>query len=360
MSSFSNRDKLLKMLLILVGILLVVSMLSSLHKKNSLTLGDNAGQPSVSEGQGAGSKIPDGNVSSENPETDSESDEKNMPDSEGDSESGDGNQTDKGNKPDTGEEFPGASFSLIGEVLNSGLWGGESMLDKRAVYAEGFYFEPLSDSLRRYITGISASEDTDFASLAYVHVLYSNMEGESTPGELICSEDAAKDLVEIFYELYRNDYRFTKIGLIEEYDGNITDAMAENLTFCLARPGVELGIETNDPPFSQGAPQDSQASVAGDPAVSRETQQEPLALLPGLSEGLCLVVNPLYNPLISYQTEGEILVTPKESQPYADRAPSFAYKIDGEDLCQKLFLQHGFTWGGNRNDGKAYCGFPLE
>lgn len=345
MSSPANRDKLIKMLLILIGILLVVGVLSSLHKKSALSLSDYAEQQTGTEdtekisGSSEGSRTQE-SLTPDGPETDgSEADfqssgESTPENSEEDEDFrkdpghdiADDNENSEESRQDgdeTGDDSESGALSLIGEVLNSSL-GGESMLERRAVYADGFYYEPLSDSLRRYITGISASADADFDSLVYAHVLYCDMEGETAPGELICSADAAKDLVEIFYELYRNDYRFTKVGLIEEYDGDVEKAMAENLTFCLARP------------------------------------EDPLPLLPGLSEGFCMVVNPLYNPLSAYQTEGDPLVTPKEGASYADRALSFAYKIDEDDLCCELFLQHGFTWGGNRNDGKAYCAFRLK
>ncbi len=350
MSSPANRDKLIKMLLILMGILLVVGVLSSLHKKSALSLSDYAEQQTGAEDSGKTSGSSEENGAQESLPTDSSDKDGSKADSQSSGDStpenseededsrkdpghaiNDGNENSKESRQDgdetdgdeAGDDSESGDLSLIGEVLNSSL-AGESMLEQRAVYADGFYYEPLSDAFRRYITGFSASADADFDSLVYAHILYCDMEGETAPGELICSADAAKDLVEIFYELYRNDYRFTKVGLIEEYDGDVEKAMAENLTFCLARP------------------------------------EDPLPLLPGLSDGLCMVVNPLYNPLAAYQSEGETLVTPKEGASYADRTLSFAYKIDEDDLCCKLFLQHGFTWGGNRNDGKAYCAFQLK
>ena len=32
-------------------------------------------------------------------------------------------------------------------------------------------------------------------------------------------------------------------------------------------------------------------------------------------------------------------------------------KIDENDLCYKLFIEHGFTWGGNWNSSKDYQHF---
>ena len=52
-----------------------------------------------------------------------------------------------------------------------------------------------------------------------MNVLYCNFQGETETGELICNRKIADDLVEIFYELYRNEYRIGKIRLIDDYNG---------------------------------------------------------------------------------------------------------------------------------------------
>lgn len=303
-----NREKWIKMFLVLAGILFAVGFLSHLHKKNSLSLSDYAEQhPEWYEEQETSAEStsddgqPQGNADSSAP-----------PDTSGTGKAPDtadnapfpSGGTDDGSDPDTAP--------LTGELLN-----GDSMLSFRAVYRDNFYYEPLSDSLKNHIRGVSVPQDDDCERLVYAHILYNDPEGTARRGELICSRDAAKDLVEIFYELYCNDYRFSKIGLIEEYDGSVQTAMAENFSFCLA---------------------------------SSE----------GLSEGLCMVVNPLYNPLVSYDAQGVQTILPEEGSPYADRSLSFAYKIDGDDLCHRLFLKHDFVWGGNGNTSKKYGMFTLK
>lgn len=303
-----NREKLIKMLLVLAGILLAVGFLSHLRKKSSLSLSDYAGQhPEWYEGEETSAEStsddaqPEGNAGS-GAQPDTSGTGETVPDNADDAPPESGG-TDDGSDPDTAP--------LTGELLN-----GDSMLSFRAVYRDSFYYEPLSDPLKDHIRGVSVPQDDDCEQLVYAHILYNDPEGTARRGELICSADAAKDLVEIFYELYRNDYRFSGIGLIEEYDGSVQTAMAENFSFCLA---------------------------------SSE----------GMSDGLCMVINPLYNPLISYDAQGGQTVMPEEGSPYADRSLSFAYKIDDDDLCHKLFLQHGFVWGGNGNTAKKYGMFTL-
>lgn len=303
-----SREKWIKMLLVLAGILIAVGFLSHLRKKSSLSLSDYAKQhPEWYEGAetSAGSTSddgqPEGNVGSgAHPDTSGTGET--VPDNADDAPPESGG-IDDGSDPDTAP--------LTGELLN-----GNSMLSFRAVYRDSFYYEPLSDPLKDHIRGVSVSQDDDCERLVYAHILYNDPDGTARRGELICSADAAKDLVEIFYELYRNDYRFSGIGLIEEYDGSVQTAMADNFSFCLA---------------------------------SSE----------GMSDGLCMVINPLYNPLISYDAQGGQTVMPEEGIQYADRSLSFAYKIDDDDLCHKLFLQHGFVWGGNSNTAKKYGMFTL-
>lgn len=216
---------------------------------------------------------------------------------------------------------------LTGAALN-----GTSMLEQRTSLNEDFYYEPVSDKLKRYMTGISypnenPDDDADepqisLDELRYVHILHYDFEGNSVEGELICNEYISQDLLEIFYELYRNEYRLEKVLLIDEYDGDDDLSMEDNNTCCFNYRPV-----TNSTSLSMHA------------------------------YGLAIDINPLYNPYISYRLDGSREILPASAQPYADRGLSFPYKIDEDDLCYKLFIQHGFIWGGNWNNIKDYQHF---
>ena len=71
--------------------------------------------------------------------------------------------------------------------------------------------------------------------------------------------------------------------------------------------------------------------------------------------GLAIDINPLYNPYVEYAKDGsgELTATPNEGSSYADRSKDFPYKIDENDFCYKLFTEHGFSWGGNKNNAKV-------
>lgn len=209
---------------------------------------------------------------------------------------------------------------------------------ERVSYKEGFYYEPLSNDLISYITGTSypalpseapegtlnvgEQNDISYADLRYVHIIHYDFDGKLAEGELICHNSIAEDLVEIFYDLYASEYQIEKVTLIENYNGDDTASMADNNTSCF-----------------------NYRVVDGTKSLSRHAL------------GLAIDINPLYNPYIRYDKKGGQTVSPVEGEAYADRTVSFPYKIDPDDLCYRLFTEHGFTWGGNWNSSKDYQHF---
>ena len=188
--------------------------------------------------------------------------------------------------------------------------------------------------MKRYITGVSFpvapenSEETlaiSYDDLRYVHILHYDFDGNRAEGELICNDAFAQDLVEIFYELYRNEYQLESVLLIDEFDGDDTASMEANNTSCF-----------------------NYRVVDGTTSLSKHAL------------GLALDINPYYNPYVTYEKDGSEKVSPAAAVNYADRSISFPYKIDENDLCYKLFTEHGFTWGGNWNSVKDYQHFQKK
>lgn len=198
---------------------------------------------------------------------------------------------------------------------------------ERTTYQPGFYYEPLTDEVKLKITGISYPESgcsVPYEDLHYVGLLYRDFNGEEQTGELICNKAVAQDMVEIFYELYRNDYQIERIRLIDEYNGDDTASMADNNTSCF-----------------------NYRVVDGTTSLSKHAY------------GLAIDINPFYNPYVVFNKDGtdNTYISPAGSEIYADRSQDFAYKIDENDLCYRLFIEHGFTWGGNWNSSKDYQHF---
>ena len=346
-----NRDKILKMVVILAAIIVIAGSLSRLLHRDSLTLTEyenlqsasRSEEPGGSEAQpsGSGSASPshpkeEGNApsqSSDGSQSPSGTPSQTSPDDQEasgsltDNTAASSSEDSSSSLPQSGQEPQDTPDQPTGAVLN-----GTSMLEQRYSLTDDFYYEPISDKLQRYMTGISypdtsASEDADqpeigFDELRYVHILHYDFEGNVRPGELICNEYIAQDVTEIFYELYRNEYRLERVSLIDEYDGDDEASMEANNTSCFNYRPV-----TNNAVLSMHA------------------------------YGLAVDINPLYNPYIAYLKDGSQEVLPASAQPYADRSVGFPYKIDDEDLSYKLFTQHGFIWGGNWNNVKDYQHF---
>lgn len=189
-----------------------------------------------------------------------------------------------------------------------------------------FYYAPLNEVQIDYITGCSYPQNEDnlaitYDDLRYVHILHYDFEGNLAEGELICNNYIAQDLIEIFYELYLNEYQLERVTLIENYDGDDTLSMTDNNTSCF-----------------------NYRVVDGTTNLSKHAY------------GLAIDINPFYNPYVTYPG-GKIRISPPGSEPYADRDTDFPYKIDENDLCYKLFKEHGFTWGGDWNSSKDYQHF---
>lgn len=211
---------------------------------------------------------------------------------------------------------------------------------------DSFSYSELTNEVKVRITGISypitRSEadslavpavnilsDSDnlqisYEDLRYLTVLYYDFDGNIQEGELICNAYIAEDLKEIFYELYRNEYRIESIRLIDDYNGDDTASMEANNTSCF-----------------------NYRVVDGTTSLSKHAL------------GCAIDINPFYNPYVVFDKtgNGQDYISPKGSEIYADRSKDFAYKIDENDLCYKLFKEHGFTWGGDWNSCKDYQHF---
>ena len=354
-----DRAKLLKMLATLSAIVVIAGSLTRLIRGDSMSLSEYAQRnPPVSqsgENNSSGSDtLPEtdaSGMSGENPSASSAG--SGSPGTLGNPANGDpsgspagsgspgtlGNPADgdlsgspAGRGSSDGENLMTENLQNETSLLTGASLNGTSQLEQRVTLTDDFYYEPLSDHLRRYITGVSypavnteeeaALLAVSYDDLRYVHVLHYDFDGNPAEGELICNEYIAQDLVEIFYELYYNEYQIERMVLIDEYDGDDTASMEDNNTSCFNYRVVE-----------------------GSESLSKHAY------------GLAIDINPFYNPYVTYEKDGTEKVSPVAALGYADRSVNFPYKIDEEDLCCRLFKEHGFIWGGNWNSLKDYQHF---
>lgn len=189
-----------------------------------------------------------------------------------------------------------------------------------------FYVSDIPNSVWKNMQGKSYSEDCTVArkDLRYVHVLYVDFGGRTREGELIVNKLIAEDVLDIFKQLYEAEYPIEKIALIDEYDGDDELSMSDNNTSAF-----------------------NFRTIAGTDIVSKHGM------------GLAVDINPFYNPQVK-ETGSGIEVSPEDAISYADRSVDFLYKIDHDDLCYRLFTEHGFEWGGDWETSKDYQHFEYS
>ncbi len=197
---------------------------------------------------------------------------------------------------------------------------------------ESFTISQIPDSIFLLMEGKSFSRNctTPRSDLRYLRVLHYDEQGKVQTGELICNKAIASDLIDIFRELYRQRYVISRMQLIDHYDADDQKSMTANNTSCF-----------------------NFRYVSGTKMVSKH------------GKGMAIDINPLYNPYVRVRN-GKTIVEPLAGQPYANnretqkkqgRLKGASQIIDRNDLCYRLFIQHGFRWGGAWRSSKDYQHF---
>ena len=180
--------------------------------------------------------------------------------------------------------------------------------------AQEFSSQPIPDSVFQRMQGRSWPEGCTIrrADLRYLRLSHYDAEKRQHVGEMVCNKAIADDLLDIFRELYRQQYPIQRIRLIDDYDASDERSMRDNNSscFCYRR-------------------------ISGTTKLSKHAQ------------GMAVDINTLYNPYVRTGKNGRRIVEPATATKYVDRRKSFPYKIVKGDLLHRLFLQHGFKWGGS-------------
>ena len=190
---------------------------------------------------------------------------------------------------------------------------------------EGFYKTHITDEIFAGMKGRSFKENCTLPreDLRYLHLLHKGFDGETKEGELICNMHIADDLLDIFERLYEAGYQIERVRPVDEYDADDEKSMRANNSSCFNFRFISYTT-----------------------TVSKH----------GL--GMAVDINTLYNPYIK-KVNGRLSIEPATAVEYADRSRDFPHKIDEDDLCFKLFTEHGFEWGGNWRTEKDYQHFEM-
>lgn len=207
-------------------------------------------------------------------------------------------------------------------------WMAGSIIDDNEVKTEKiekwFAAETISDAVFERMKGksFSANCTVSLSDLRYLRVIHRNRDGKTQRGELVCNKAIANDLIDIFKKLYEADYAIERMMLVDEYDAVDEKSMTANNTSCF-----------------------NFRFVTGTKTVSKH------------GRGMAIDINPLYNPC--YNTRNG-KVEPVAGKPYAKNRTdkkNCPMMIDRKDLCYRLFISHGFKWGGNWKSKKDYQHF---
>lgn len=198
--------------------------------------------------------------------------------------------------------------------------------DSHEISSSDFYIAEITDDIFARMQGKSYKEDCTVPreDLRYVHVRHMGFDGEVKDGELVVNKAIADDVLAIFEELYKADYPIEKVRLVDEYDADDEASMSDN----------------NSSAFNF-------RFISHTTRISRH----------GL--GMAVDINTRYNPYVK-TVDGKLSIEPANGADYVDRSKDFPHKIDHEDLCYKLFKEHGFTWGGDWTHSKDYQHFERD
>lgn len=160
------------------------------------------------------------------------------------------------------------------------------------------------------------------SDLRYLLCLHRDIKGVARVGEMVVNKTIAADMLEIFKQLYVNNYPIERMRLIDYWDADDERSMTDN----------------NSSSFNF-------RFISHTTKVSKH------------GAGLAVDINPLYNPYHKRLADGTEVIEPAAGKPYLDRTKTFDYKINKNDLCYRLFIQHGFEWGGDWTSVKDYQHF---
>jgi hypothetical protein len=189
---------------------------------------------------------------------------------------------------------------------------------------EAFRIDTLSNEVFSRMKGKSYPEGCTVArsDLRLLSVLHYDADGSTKHGQMVCNKAIADDLLDILRSLYEAHYPIERMTLIDDYDADDERSMTANNTSCFC--------------YRQ---------IAGSKRLSKHAQ------------GLAVDINPLYNPCVKKQSDGKTNIQPAAGARYANRRQTSPYRLERGDLCYRLFVEHGFRWGGDWKTTKDYQHF---
>ncbi|WP_027415332.1 M15 family metallopeptidase [Aneurinibacillus terranovensis] len=183
-------------------------------------------------------------------------------------------------------------------------------------------YGPIPAKIQNKIWGVSYTKDSPVKmnQLSYVRVRYIGFDNKEHRGELIVNKKLAKEVFDIFEELYQKKYPIEKAGLVDDYHGSDELSMGNN----------------NSSAFNT-------RMIAGTRTLSRH------------SYGAAVDINPVQNPQITGTT-----IDPPLASSYANRRVIRKGMITKGDVCYNAFKKRGWIWGGEWKSTRDYMHFEKK
>lgn len=215
-------------------------------------------------------------------------------------------------------------------------------IDAQENYAEIiFTAEPIPSHVLATMLGKSLPNDMGWPvhpdNLRYLTMSHWGYDGVVHVGHMVVHEAVAQEVLEIFKELFDNQFPIERMQLIDEYDANDDLSMEANNSsaFCCRYITDKPGTYSNH------------------------------------SYGLAVDVNPDTNPYIRWNpSQNKWVVYPKtgrrfvnlsdDGTSFPDRTESYQGIIVKESLCYIAFKKRGWDWGGDWKNYKDYQHFAKD
>ena len=158
------------------------------------------------------------------------------------------------------------------------------------------------------------NENIGLEQLRYLKLIHYNFNHEIQVGEMIVNAELAQDVLNIFKELFEQEYEIQSVYLVDNYwqagmtgDEADTASIEQNNTSCFNYRPVTGGSTLSDHAY-----------------------------------GRAIDINPQQNPYIN--ASGGYSHT--NAAPYIDRSSGLPHVIIDGDICDSIFEKYGFSWGG--------------
>jgi hypothetical protein len=204
------------------------------------------------------------------------------------------------------------------ETVPAGTVVSEEEVDRQNL-EQYFQSYAISDELFQRIYGDDRSYKTYCTvpreDLRYIKVLHYGFDDQIYVGELMVNRLLEEDMTSIFRELFEQHYEIEKMRLIDDYG-------ADDDLSC---------FDNNTSAFNYRL-------VTGGSTLSNH------------ATGCAIDINPVNNPYVTFDGNGQPVCVDEKAVPYLDRSNPEAEKmhmITHDDLCYRLFTERGYTWGGD-------------